>query len=128
MPGEQFGFQERAAVLDHLGQHLGIAHLGQVGQGGQQAVGRRAQVGGGAVATRQVLDRGKDSIQRALATLLGGELLRDRQLILEAAQRHKIQGLRILHHGAEQAADAQWLRAFHRQRRTGQRVIEHGDQ
>jgi len=60
--------------------------------------------------------------------LLGGELLRHGQLVFQAAQRYEVQGLRVLHHGTEQAAHPQRLRAFQRQGGTGQGVIEHTHQ
>ena len=60
--------------------------------------------------------------------MLGSKLLRHGQLVFQAAQRYEVQRLRVLHHGTEQAAHPQRLRAFQRQGGTGQGVIEHTHQ
>ena len=92
LPGQQFRLEEHAAVGQRLGQAFGRAQLLNVGQAGEQSVDGRAQVDGGLVGGRQVLQEFEQAVQRALAALLAEQLLGHRQLFLTTAQRARISG------------------------------------
>src|SRR5690606_36998776 len=64
---------------------------------------------------------------RALATLLGGQLLAQQQLIQATAQRQEGECLTVLYPRREQAAEWQRQGGFDTQPAAGQRCVEQGD-
>jgi hypothetical protein len=105
---------------------LGIADLRQVGQGGQY--GRRPRAGRSMSCRRWAgLQCAEDRIQRALATLLGGELLGNGQLILEPLSGTKFRVCAFCTTALSKLPTRNGC-GLHGQGGAGHGVIEHGHQ
>ncbi|MNF77497.1 hypothetical protein D3C84_596450 [compost metagenome] len=127
LAGEQARLQQRAAVLQGLGQQPGVAELADVGQSAEQSVHGAAQV------LRQFvpahgLEGVVQAVEGALAALLAGQLLGEFELVQLRGQGQELQHLAALDLGAEEAADGQWPRALDAQLAAGERGVEQVDQ
>ncbi|MCY1459930.1 hypothetical protein D9M71_774460 [compost metagenome] len=90
---QQLGFQKRTAVVQRLGQALGVAELAGIRQAGQQLVDAVAHLAVLVAVLAQLLQCAEQPLQRRLSALLGAQLLGDSQLILASAQGDELQRL-----------------------------------